>query len=267
MIKTCVLIVAVKAATAVLELAQTTMPWELESESSDYLNLLQKKVQQFPWSIPFGSVIIPDIMAAEKVCMGVTGGDIKTNKLCAGEVSQHSNFAFAAFRSQAWDNPVKCMQDKLPEVLGKMCQMCSVSSLDGFVFAGMDRGDVPCANRFTVLQRLGTDIKKGDISAITAMRQATAWIERNLARFPHNWDAAYTADGSKLLAHASRYADIDYDGKVDEKEFKDYIKTIYIFADMAQETLVAGNRTGSELAAWTSEAMQDWVGGGFFSAS
>jgi len=264
MIKTCVLIVVMGAAT-VVDLSHETLPWELEPESSDYLSLLQKKAPKFPWSIPFGAVIIPDVMAAEKICMAVTGAKNGANKLCSGEVDLHWNFV--AFRSQAWDNPVKCMQDKLPEVLGKMCQMCSVSSLDGFVFAGMDRGDVPCAKRFTMLQRLGRDIKKGDISTITAMRQAIAWIDKNIARFPNDWDAAYASEGSKLREHVIRYADIDDDGKVSEKEFKDYIKTIYIFADMAQETLVAGNRTGRELAAWTSISMQDWVGGGFFSVS
>jgi len=264
MIRTCVLIVALEAAAAV-DLPPAALPWELELESSDYLSLLQRKVPQFPWSIPFGAVVIPDVMAAEKVCMGAAGATIGASKLCSGEVDRHSNFAL--YRSRAWDSPVQCMQDKIPEILGKMCQMCSVSALDGFVFTGMDRGDVPCSDRFAMLRRLSTDIQKGDISAIAALREATAWIEENLVRYPKNWNAAYAAKGSKLLEHALRYADIDYDGKVTEKEFKDYIKTVYIIADMAQETLVAGNRTGHELSAWTSEAMHDWAGGGRLSAS
>jgi len=127
----------------------------------------------------------------------------------------------------------------------------------------------PCNPRFMVLSNWVKGLVNETTRAATVknMQKATEWLEIEYANYPENWEDGWADDEYALRMDGEPYMDLNKDGNMTMAEAAIYLKTAYVFTQVAPEALIKPNITLKAMSTWGQEEEHlAWVAGGLYDA-
>jgi len=178
---------------------------------------------------------------------------------------------FSAYRARALNQTATCLLNKIPRVYAKMCEVCAHPSLQGrnHKEETVLGTEPPCTPRFTVLRHWVKGLIDETTRAATVenMQKATEWLEIEYEQYPENWEDGWDDDAYALRMDGAPYMDLNEDGNITKAEAAVYLKSAFVFTQVAPEALIKLHLTEEALSKWgQEEELQAWVAGGLYDA-